>query len=100
LSRRHFGSSKYWKQLYNLAIDQDFICSYTGEQLIPSLNMSLDHKNPKIRKFDIDNLHWTTYHVNIAKNKLTHEEFLQLCKLICNRFGILHKYSPIVRKVK
>jgi len=94
MSRKHFGTSMFWNKLKQLAASQSYMCPYTNTKLIPGLNMSLDHKMPtsrnRTKKFDISNLQWVTYNVNLAKNNLTHEEFLRMCERACINFNIFN----------
>lgn len=65
---------------------QKYRCPYTGKRLVPSLNASIDHKNPKSRFPDqvglIENIEWVDVQVNSAKREMTKEEFIVFCKLI------------------
>ena len=62
-------------------------CAYTGEQLVPGVNASLDHKTPVSRggTHERRNLQWVTKRINSMKSDLTHEEFAALCQMIANR---------------
>jgi hypothetical protein len=66
---------------------QQGACIYTGAQLKPGVNASLDHKTPKVRggKNEIPNLQWVTALINRMKAHLTHEEFIAICRLIVAR---------------
>lgn len=74
------------KKLWN---DQDGKCFYTGEVLIPGENASIDHQIPRSKggNDDITNLRWVTNQVNMIKSSLTHEQFLDFCKKISEKFN-------------
>jgi hypothetical protein len=85
-SYNHFGTSKYWKELMDIAGKQDYICPYSGLQLIPGVNMSLDHKRPVSRfpkqKTDLNNVQFCDMTVNQAKHAMTEDEFLAFIERI------------------
>lgn len=70
-------------ELARLFIRQKGLCRLTGEKLTRE-NISLDHIVPKIRggSVGIENLSFVTKEVNIAKNKLLDNEFVELCKKV------------------
>ena len=75
----------FWKKLEH----QEFRCYYTGIEIIPGVNASLDHKIPRSRggkQSDIDNCVWCDRNINAFKNDATDEEFVNLCKRIAKRF--------------
>jgi hypothetical protein len=80
VSNSHFSTSKYWQHLMQIAEQQKYICPYSGQQLIPGINMSLDHKLPKSRfpekQNDLDNLQFCDLYVNNAKHIMTEKEFI------------------------
>ncbi len=87
----HLGSTSKGYLLKELAEKQNYKCVYTGELLIPSINMSLDHiiahsKKVEFKK-DINNLQWVTRLINTQKNNLSHERFISLCKTIHFNFN-------------
>ena len=59
-------------------------CVYTGIELHPGVNASLDHKVPKSAggRTDMSNLQWVTDAVNIAKATLSEDDFLSLCETV------------------
>jgi len=83
------GSSRIIK---NKIIAQDFKCFYTGEQLVPGINASIDHLKPKKRfpelKNNPDNIVWCSQNINEQKRDTTKEEFITICHLIAKRFPI------------
>lgn len=74
----------YTKYLLQKLEKQNFECVYTARKLIAGKNLSLDHILPKsvypegLR--DLDNLVWVDLAVNIAKNNLLPENFLDMCQ--------------------
>ena len=74
-------------ELRALAIGQKYICPYTGDLLIPGLNMSLDHINPKSKEGtnNISNLQWINTDVNYMKRNLNEKDFLSLCHKIVKK---------------
>jgi transposase-like protein len=85
------GDSLLWPQLREMAERQQFRCVYTGETLVPGVNMSLDHIMPTSRfphlAGEITNVQWVTKKINVMKGARTHDEFVALCRLIANTFG-------------
>lgn len=71
--------------------DQSYTCPYTGKKLVPGLNASIDHKNPRSRFPDswnrIENIEWVDIYVNSAKREMTKEEFINFCRTIVSRFS-------------
>lgn len=78
------GGHKNLHIILDLWNEQDGKCFYTGEQLIPGNNASLDHQMPVSRggKNIKENLKWVSLQVNIIKATKTHEEFIDFCKQI------------------
>lgn len=75
--------------LFSKLEDQEFKCFYTGIDLVPGINASLDHlksrsKNPD-RHSDIANLVWCDRRVNAMKGELNYEEFIHLCRTIAEQ---------------
>jgi hypothetical protein len=69
---------------------QNFRCHYTGVELIPGQNASLDHRIPRSRggdPFDIDNCVWCDRLINAFKNDLTEDEFVARCRTVVDRLG-------------
>lgn len=78
------GSKKGAAILQQLWEEQVGCCAVTGEKLIPGLNASLDHIIPKSRggSSDKSNLRWVLLRVNQLKWDMTHEEFVEMCRLV------------------
>lgn len=87
---RHLKDSNLGINLINLYEKQNRRCVYTGVQLIPNNNMSLDHIKPRYKypelKHDINNVQWVHCDINTMKNKFCHEKFVKLCKHIASKF--------------
>lgn len=78
------GDRTRWQELRALFDLQDGICALTGAKMVLGLGTSIDHRIPVSRggTHDISNLQWTTWVANKAKNNLTHEEFVAMCRAI------------------
>lgn len=77
---------KFWDKLEM----QGFRCHYTGIEIIPGVNASIDHKVPVSRggsRTDIANCVWCDRDINAFKNDATDDEFIALCKRIAARFS-------------
>jgi 5-methylcytosine-specific restriction endonuclease McrA len=70
--------------------EENPVCPYTGEALILGTNAHLDHivsrKNDPSLSTDINNVEWISDKVNIAKNEMNKDDFIQFCKSIAVRF--------------
>ena len=77
-----------WKIYWNKLEEQEFKCFYTGVDLIPEKNLSLDHLQPRSKggTNNIDNCVWCDRNINAFKNDSTFEEFVSRCKMIAERF--------------
>jgi 5-methylcytosine-specific restriction endonuclease McrA len=66
---------------------QERKCVYTGIELIPGDNATLDHIVPRSRGGlnAIDNIQWVTRTVNQMKTDMTHDEFVEMCSMIVKR---------------
>lgn len=99
LAGRVFGHYKYSAKLrginFEISIEdmweqyqkQDRICPYTKIELaldskerVPN-NASLDRKNSKLG-YTKDNIQWVYKPINNMKNDMSHNEFVELCRLI------------------
>jgi hypothetical protein len=85
-----FKKEDGWKLIKKLLKDQNFMCPYSGRELVLGFNASMDHINPKSRFPEqahlLENLEWIDIEVNSAKRDLTKEEYVSLCKLVASRF--------------
>jgi hypothetical protein len=90
VATKHLKDKSHWEYLKQLAETQQYKCFYTGVELTPGVNMSLDHKisvyDEPDRKTDITNVHWVDISVNVYKNKMSHLTFIYFCKNIYLRF--------------
>jgi 5-methylcytosine-specific restriction endonuclease McrA len=89
MSLVHFHTKSYGPALKQMAERQGYVCVYSGEQLTPGLNMSLDHIEPKSKnplgRFDLANVQWVTTDINKAKGTLNHTAFVSLCEKVYKR---------------
>lgn len=83
--------------LYALWIAQEGLCYYTGKRLdleaqtesktSPHLDFpSIDRLIPS-EGYSIGNLVWCCWEVNRAKNSLTDDQFIKMCKIVAERLG-------------
>lgn len=58
--------------------DSEYSCFYTGLQLVPGLNASIDHRNPRRKggTNDISNLEWVHVSINNLKADRTEKQFI------------------------
>jgi hypothetical protein len=85
MAGKHLNDPNMAEQLIKVFNAQNGLCIYTKQPLILGLNTSLDHIKPKSLYPEyntIDNLQFVLTHVNTMKGTLSHEEFINLCKLI------------------
>lgn len=73
-----------WERLREVFYAQDERCYLSGRKLIAGKNASIDHifsvrKNPEMRN-KLENLRWCDKQVNHAKNDMSCEDFVALCK--------------------
>ena len=85
-SAKNIGSPKYYRELLIKLEKQNYICPYTGDQIIVGYNSWIDHilpssKFPELKR-DINNIQWTTKDANKMKLNHTEEEFKILIKKI------------------
>jgi 5-methylcytosine-specific restriction endonuclease McrA len=88
-SRNRTGTHASAGVLEELWLRQGARCAYTGEQLTPGVNASLDHKVPVSRGggHTERNLQWVAERVNRMKTDMTHAEFIAACKDVAVRFA-------------
>lgn len=77
--------------MMKLAEKQNFKCAMTGEDLIFVMNQKDRSKsNASLDRIDsnkgyiIGNIQWVTKNVNLMKRELSVNDFLDICKKICN----------------
>lgn len=80
------------KRLWRKLEDQDFKCALTGLDLTPE-NASLDHIIPFSQggTNTIGNVHFVVDYVNMAKGNMSYDEFISMCKSVCDH----SKGSPV-----
>lgn len=80
------GSVENYKLIKEKLEQQNYLCKYSNKKIILGVNASLDHILPKSRypekEKDPNNLVWVDTHINIMKNNMSYEEFVDLCKLV------------------
>lgn len=78
------GNKNGIKLLRDIWEEQKGVCAVTGTALVPGGNASIDHNIPKSRggTNDRSNLRWVLLRVNQLKWDMTHEELLDMCRLI------------------
>ena len=89
LAKYGFARSQYSAMWAKLEA-QGFRCYYTGVELVPGINASLDHRIPRSRggdSLDPDNCVWCDRLINAFKNKLTEAEFVERCRAVVSRLG-------------
>lgn len=81
--RSKFENTITAMDLWKIAKKQKLICPLTGDRLTTE-SVSVDHIIPRSKggKNTLDNIRLVSYWANIAKNGLTDQEFLELCKKV------------------
>jgi hypothetical protein len=100
--REHLRRAKYRTRNFNITLDdlltqwnkQDGICPYTGVKLIHPIRIknetliymaSLDRIDSNIGYMK-GNIQFISASANMAKNNMTHEQMIEFCKLITNKW--------------
>lgn len=85
----HTGTRANGPLLQKIWEEQRGKCPYTGVDLVPGVNATLDHKTPLLRggSAQRENLQWVLSLINRMKTDMTHEEFLATCLLVLSRAG-------------
>lgn len=75
------GGAEFLRELWDV---QRGLCALTGEAMVQGQNATIDHIVPCSRggSSDKTNLQWVTRRANQAKNDLTTEEFVELCRAV------------------
>jgi len=77
------------KDLYNQIVKQSFKCYYSGVELNVvdifkrDSNGSIDRIDSD-KDYTVDNIHWVYKPINIMKNELNSDVFIEMCDLISN----------------
>jgi len=81
------GNRKNLQAIIDLWNQQNGKCFYTGQDLIPGVNASLDHQIPTSKggTDDPSNLKWVTNNINMMKSNMTHDEFILMCKVVLKK---------------
>lgn len=82
----YFKNSTKYKKLLEILENQNYICPYSGIQLVLGNNAVIDHIIPKALGGgdNIENLQWVDKYVNAMKWSKSEEEFLKTVKIIYN----------------
>lgn len=77
------------EDMWNIAVSQDLKCALTNEPLIFVSNQTLQsNSNASLDRIDSSdgyvkgNVQWVTKNVNFAKQSMSQEEFIQMCKAV------------------
>lgn len=77
------------EKLLNKLEEQDFKCFFTGIDLIPGKNASLDHLIPRSIQpsliNDVSNVVWCDKRINSMKGDLQYSDFIDVCSLIVEK---------------
>lgn len=84
VSYDRLGTAKYWKELKELIVNQNFKCALTGDSISFSDGVELDHIIPKNKggKDELSNVQWVTKQANGFKSDRTEGELFELCNKI------------------
>lgn len=84
LLRKHGINVNLWEVFWKKLEDQKFTCFYTGIEIFPEINASLDHIIPKSKggTNDLNNLVWCDRKINSFKNDNDYESLIKICSLI------------------
>lgn len=81
-ARNNLGSETFAHFLLEKLEEQKWICPYTGDKLVLGENDSVDHIHPQKRfpdqATDLNNIEWISRRVNMMKQDLLPDEFLDL----------------------
>lgn len=93
ISRAHFGTSDYHKELLDLFVLQQGKCKYTGLDITLGVNAEIDHRIPKALSGsnDLANLQWVHCKVNRMKWDNTEKDFLEFVKNVYEYMRINEK---------
>ena len=74
--------------LCDLLASQNYQCSYSG------MNISLEDRTASLDRIDSrhgytkSNVHWVDKRVNFMKQSMSHDEFIQICKMIVQNIEV------------
>lgn len=91
--RKHKIAPSLWETFWNMLENQDFKCFYTGIEITPEVNASLDHVVPKVKggTNDLDNLVWCDRKINSFKNDNDYTSLINICQLILDKHNKRNK---------
>ena len=83
-ARENLGNSELGGAIWGILNKQKYKCAYTGIDLEPGVNASLDHIIPKTKggSNDLTNIQWIDKDVNIFKGGMMHAKFIEVIKKI------------------
>lgn len=96
MGRRNVSFNLTTDQVMKVLETQNFKCALSGQDLEFTTGGSLDGKNPNScsidridnsRGYESGNIQLTTVRVNLLRNKMTNQGFIDLCKQIANHCG-------------
>jgi len=82
------------EDMWNLALKQNKKCALTDTPLIfirspkyrKESNASLDRIDSS-KGYTVDNIQWVIKDVNVAKQSMSQEKFINICRSVVNKFG-------------
>lgn len=89
IARQYSIPGDLWEDILIQLEASNFICFYTGIQLIPGKNASIDHLHSRSQYpdkiSDLDNLVWCDKWINRMKGHMSYQDFITLCRTIVDR---------------
>ncbi len=89
MAHRHLSDARLGPELLSLLEKQTWRCIYSGEELVPGVNASLDHRVPLSREGTrtLENVQWVSLKINRMKADLLEEEFIAACCSVAYQLG-------------
>jgi hypothetical protein len=89
MAHRHLLNAKLGTGLLVRMELQTWRCAYSGEELVPGVNASLDHRIPVSQggARTLDNVQWVSLQINRMKADLSEDEFIAACCRVAARHG-------------
>ncbi len=91
-------SKENYGDLWIMLEKQGYKCGYTGVELIPGINASIDHIKPQALggSNELENLIWCDLKINYMKRDMTIQDFILACSQIVATTGGNINYFNIV----